>query len=365
MSRRFRWTWLVGLSSFLAAPVNAQQSCDCTAIVGSCRAEVEVRDGWIDVSSDRMECSRVDYFVDGLPFVAVVVGGTERQNRVARAGDAEVIVQSCQVCRAAAAPQPAAASAPASGGEDSEADGDLTPLIEVAPQYPQTARERGIEGHVDVQFTVAAAGTVESPAVTASEPAGIFDQAALAAVSRWRYRADFDRAPQTMTERIRFSLADSASRAGARGAAAAPTGPLNRCVREQAVYNYGDMVDVDLINTCAEPLLVYACAAGTAQYVGRWVCTSSELAQRVLVAPGDPRIDMTTAVQTPAGSRDFRFAGEFRIARAPNTQYWWVACGRSDAACRENAGQWLRSLDRQVVGVDPQTRSSLTVARSY
>jgi len=56
-----------------------------------------------------------------------------------------------------------------------------------APTYPQRALEKGIEGWVDIEFTVAADGTVRDAVVKASEPAGTFDRAALNAVERWRY----------------------------------------------------------------------------------------------------------------------------------------------------------------------------------
>lgn len=67
-------------------------------------------------------------------------------------------------------------------------DGDAAPLVRVLPQYPPHLRGRNVEGWVRVRFTVAADGTVKDARVVASEPAKDFDTAALAAVSRWRYR---------------------------------------------------------------------------------------------------------------------------------------------------------------------------------
>jgi protein TonB len=46
---------------------------------------------------------------------------------------------------------------------------------------------RGIEGWVEVRFTVTAIGAVRDAVVVASEPGTTFDAAALQAIARWRY----------------------------------------------------------------------------------------------------------------------------------------------------------------------------------
>jgi TonB family protein len=79
----------------------------------------------------------------------------------------------------------------------------------VAPEYPAAARERGTGGSVDVIFTVRADGTTSDVAVTAAEPAGIFEQAAMSAVRRWRYepvKRDGRVVEQRARVRIRFSM---------------------------------------------------------------------------------------------------------------------------------------------------------------
>jgi TonB family protein len=58
----------------------------------------------------------------------------------------------------------------------------------VAPRYPDAAQRRGISGWVELEFTVAADGTVKDASVFRAEPVGTFDDAALRAVSQWRYR---------------------------------------------------------------------------------------------------------------------------------------------------------------------------------
>lgn len=67
------------------------------------------------------------------------------------------------------------------------ADGDPLPIIRVMPDYPARPATHGIEGFVVVQFTVTALGTVSDAAVIEAAPAGVFEQAALRAIARWRY----------------------------------------------------------------------------------------------------------------------------------------------------------------------------------
>jgi TonB family protein len=353
---------LAALTSLSAVAAQAEWRCDCTTITDSCRGDVTIQGSWVEVSSDRQECSRVDYFIDGLPFVAVVVGGVQRQDWIARTEGSQVLVQSCQVCRDNAGAD--TERAPARTSTTPAEESGLTPIIKVVPQYPEAARAQGIEGRVEIGFSVNSSGAVVAPTVTSSSPAGVFDQAALAAISRWRYAPIADDAPaRNASEVLAFTLEGNASRADAR----APInvgGPRNECVREDAVYNYGDAVDVELINACAEPLLVYSCAAGTGRHADRWICASLEESARALVAPGDVRVGMPVN-DTDAGRGPFELTDRYLITRAPNTQYWWVACGPRDAACRENARLWMRSLNQQSAGVDPQARSTLAIGRSY
>jgi protein TonB len=72
-------------------------------------------------------------------------------------------------------------------GAGASSDRDVVPLVRVDPEYPPRARQRGIEGYVDLEFTIGSAGTVENPKVIGANPTAIFDDAALRAVRRWRY----------------------------------------------------------------------------------------------------------------------------------------------------------------------------------
>ena len=57
----------------------------------------------------------------------------------------------------------------------------------VEPRYPTGALRRAQGGWVDMDFTVAADGSVKDVAVRGAEPAGVFEDAAVKSVSQWRY----------------------------------------------------------------------------------------------------------------------------------------------------------------------------------
>jgi protein TonB len=101
------------------------------------------------------------------------------------------------------------ASSLGAGGGDS----DVVPLVRVDPEYPPRAKQRRIEGWVDVEFTIGPAGTVENPKVIGASPPGVFEQATLRAVRRYRYSAmivdGVAVARHGIQLRIRFKLAGS------------------------------------------------------------------------------------------------------------------------------------------------------------
>lgn len=344
---------------------HAQYRCDCTTVVDTCSAEVEARGSFLEITTNQQQCARVDYFVDGQPFVSMVVDGSDRQNWLARTTNPRILVQSCQVCRdtgsaGAAAAQPAPPRA-AANAAPADGDGGLEPLLAGVPEYPEAARARGLRGSVEVEFTVTPAGRVENARVVSAEPRNVFDSAALAAISRRRYPADPEREPQVLTERIEFAPPPAAR---AVETVSTGNGPLNRCVREDAVYNYGDMVDVGLINACMEPIALFGCAQGTGRDLGRWVCSSSEQRGDILVPSGDQRLGRRYMSGNATDFRTYTYRDSFPLTRAPNSQLWWVACAESDAACRSDARLWTRSVSGQDASIDPQARSTIAVASS-
>ena len=67
------------------------------------------------------------------------------------------------------------------------AEGDYLPIVRVAPVYPSRALSRGLEGFVDMSFTVTSAGTVKDPIVLQST-SSLFERAATRAVLKFKYK---------------------------------------------------------------------------------------------------------------------------------------------------------------------------------
>ncbi|WP_162500858.1 energy transducer TonB, partial [Modicisalibacter coralii] len=107
--------------------------------------------------------------------------------------------------------QQAPASAPAS---DSQAEASQAPPTDpgvvsspqptrkVPPTYPSRAQRRGIEGYVELRFTIRPDGSVDrdSLRVIDAEPRHVFDRAALRAIADWQFK----RAPQPREARQRL-----------------------------------------------------------------------------------------------------------------------------------------------------------------
>ena len=87
--------------------------------------------------------------------------------------------------------------------------GELTLVKSVKPSYPRKAEADRIEGWVELDFTVAESGDVKDIAVHAANPTGTFDDAAIGALSQWRYQPvlhDAKPGAQRARIRIRFTL---------------------------------------------------------------------------------------------------------------------------------------------------------------
>jgi protein TonB len=87
--------------------------------------------------------------------------------------------------------------------------GELELLERAAPVYPADAARDGVEGWVDVEFVVDVTGRPGDFEVVAAEPEGRFEQAALAALAKYRYRPfaqDGRLFARRLRLRIRFTL---------------------------------------------------------------------------------------------------------------------------------------------------------------
>jgi TonB family protein len=85
----------------------------------------------------------------------------------------------------------------------------LTLLKSVQPTYPTRAVNGKIEGWVDVEFTVAETGKVKDVSVRATSNPSVFEDAAVKAVSQWRYKPvlrDAQPVPVRSQIRVRFTL---------------------------------------------------------------------------------------------------------------------------------------------------------------
>ncbi|MEA3161079.1 MAG: hypothetical protein QOD95_2627 [Gammaproteobacteria bacterium] len=85
----------------------------------------------------------------------------------------------------------------------------LTLLKSVQPVYPSKAEAKKMQGWVDVEFTVLETGKVKDVAVRAASIPGVFEDAAVKAVSQWRYQPilrDARPVPVRTQIRVRFTL---------------------------------------------------------------------------------------------------------------------------------------------------------------
>jgi TonB family protein len=77
------------------------------------------------------------------------------------------------------------------------------------PRYPKNAERRGIEGYIDLEFTINQMGEVTAVSIMRAEPQGVFDNAAITAVASWRYQprqVNDQPASEQKQIRLRFSL---------------------------------------------------------------------------------------------------------------------------------------------------------------
>ncbi|MBN2817111.1 MAG: TonB family protein [Campylobacterales bacterium] len=86
---------------------------------------------------------------------------------------------------------------------------DVKPKVQSRPplEYPAEAAKNGIKGYVVINILIAKDGSVELAKVLESQPAGIFDEAALNAVRAWRFSpARYKQKPVKMwaKQKIRF-----------------------------------------------------------------------------------------------------------------------------------------------------------------
>ncbi len=79
----------------------------------------------------------------------------------------------------------------------------------VTPEYPAKAQRRQLEGYVDLHFTVNATGEVIDATVVKAEPVDTFDDAAIRAVKKWKFKPliiDGEPVSHRLALRMRFAM---------------------------------------------------------------------------------------------------------------------------------------------------------------
>jgi protein TonB len=74
------------------------------------------------------------------------------------------------------------------GATSSGGNAELIPLVRLTPQYPRQAARARISGWVRLRITVNPDGTVREARVVESEPRGMFEEAAVTAARRGKFR---------------------------------------------------------------------------------------------------------------------------------------------------------------------------------
>lgn len=101
---------------------------------------------------------------------------------------------------------------PVVGSTARRTDQGYMPFVKVQPIYPEEARERELEGWVDLLITVTKNGSVTNPRVTHAEPPSVFNRAAISCVKKWKYRPKIKNgiavAVSNVKARVTFQLSD-------------------------------------------------------------------------------------------------------------------------------------------------------------
>lgn len=106
----------------------------------------------------------------------------------------------------AKAPKASPAPAPVEGPI---IDNEVVPLVRIPPKYPRVAARRGVEGVVTVTFIITKDGTVRDPRVVDAKPTNVFNDEALAAVLKWKFKPkllDGQPVERQATQEIEFKL---------------------------------------------------------------------------------------------------------------------------------------------------------------
>jgi len=86
-------------------------------------------------------------------------------------------------------PAPVSPHTPVVDKYGSITSGDYLPLVKVAPNYPQRALSKGVEGYCVIQYTVSRGGTIKDPFVVEDQcTSSLFHRASLQAAMKFKYK---------------------------------------------------------------------------------------------------------------------------------------------------------------------------------
>ncbi|WP_159084188.1 TonB family protein [Saccharobesus litoralis] len=71
--------------------------------------------------------------------------------------------------------------------DSGESKPKLVPIDRIGPTYPDTAKDKHIEGWVKLSYSVNRNGLVEDIEILGAQPEEVFDEAAISALKQWRY----------------------------------------------------------------------------------------------------------------------------------------------------------------------------------
>jgi len=73
-------------------------------------------------------------------------------------------------------------------GNRDQGDSEVTPIVRIEPQYPRKAALIGAEGFVILQFDITSVGTVTNISILQASPPNIFNNNAIKALQKWKYK---------------------------------------------------------------------------------------------------------------------------------------------------------------------------------
>lgn len=98
-----------------AAPLAQAQECDCTQVIGTCNANIQMTPTGSQkglygadllIRADAPACAKVEYLVDNTPAFTILPNGKEESDRVMGTGEKpirknQIVLQTCRICKTA------------------------------------------------------------------------------------------------------------------------------------------------------------------------------------------------------------------------------------------------------------------------